>query len=45
MTDMVEYAVPGGIFSPVIHQLFVRRDIEKIFSYRQQKCQELFRNQ
>lgn len=42
MTDRVEYAVPGGIFAPMIHQLFVKKDIQKIFSFRQQKCQELF---
>jgi ligand-binding SRPBCC domain-containing protein len=29
--DHVEYAVPGG---SVIHRLFVRGDIEKIFAFR-----------
>ncbi len=42
MTDIVEYAVPGGIWAPLINHLFVKRDIQKIFSFRQQKCQELF---
>lgn len=42
MTDIVEYAVPGGILAPMINLLFVKRDIQKIFSFREQKCQELF---
>lgn len=42
MTDIVEYAVPGGILAPMINHLFVKRDIQKIFSFREQKCQELF---
>ena len=31
MTDRVEYEVPGGT---LIHELAVRRDLEKIFQYR-----------
>ena len=31
--DIVHYGVPGGA---LVHALFVRRDIEKIFAYRQQ---------
>lgn len=36
--DRVDYSVLGG---PLIHALFVRRDLERIFSYRQRRLQEL----
>jgi ligand-binding SRPBCC domain-containing protein len=38
--DVVEYAVPGGRF---IHWLIVRRDVERIFAYRQEFLRNLFR--
>lgn len=37
--DRVDYAVRGG---PLIHALFVRRDLERIFAYRHQRLQEFF---
>jgi ligand-binding SRPBCC domain-containing protein len=37
--DCVRYAVPGGA---LVNALFVRRDVEKIFAYRQQKLSERF---
>ena len=37
--DMVQYAVP---FDFIAHPLFVRRDIEKIFAYRQEALQARF---
>lgn len=37
--DHVEYAVLGGHLA---HKLFVRRDVERIFSYRQATLQKLF---
>ncbi|MBI1338453.1 MAG: CDP-paratose 2-epimerase [Phycisphaera sp.] len=37
--DKVEYAVPGG---ELIHQLLVKRDVERIFDYREKKMEELF---
>lgn len=39
--DIVHYGVPGGA---LVHALFVRRDIEKIFAYRQQVLGEVFRS-
>jgi ligand-binding SRPBCC domain-containing protein len=42
MIDRVEYAIPGWIFSPVVHSLFVKRDMKKIFDYREQKFLEIF---
>lgn len=37
--DVVHYGVPGGA---LIHGLFVRRDIEQIFGYRQDVLREMF---
>jgi ligand-binding SRPBCC domain-containing protein len=37
--DRVRYAVPGGA---LMNALFVRRDVERIFAYRQSKLQEMF---
>ena len=37
--DRVEYAVPGG---PLVHRLFVRGDVERIFEYRSRKLREIF---
>ena len=39
--DVVHYGVPGGA---LIHGLFVRRDIESIFNYRQEVLRERFGN-
>ena len=38
-TDHVRYAVRGG---ELVHRLFVRRDVEKIFAYRRCKLGEIF---
>lgn len=37
--DRVRYRPRGGAF---VHWLFVRRDVERIFQYRQQRLRELF---
>lgn len=37
--DTVHYGVPGGA---LMHTLFVRRDVEKIFEYRQQVLKQRF---
>ena len=42
MIDRVEYAIPGWIFALVVHALFVNRDLEKIFDYREKKFLEIF---
>lgn len=42
MIDRVEYAVPGGIFAPIVDSIFVKRDLEKIFEYRERKFLEIF---
>jgi ligand-binding SRPBCC domain-containing protein len=38
-TDHVRYAVPGG---GLVHRLFVRRDVERIFEFRRRKLAERF---
>lgn len=38
-TDRVEYGVPGGA---LIHALFVKRELLKIFEYRQRKLTSIF---
>jgi ligand-binding SRPBCC domain-containing protein len=37
--DIVHYRVPGGT---IVNSLFVRRDLLKIFAFRQNKLRELF---
>lgn len=37
--DQVEYSIPGG---SVVHSLFVKRDLERIFAYRRQVLRETF---
>jgi hypothetical protein len=39
------YKVPFGILGDFIAHGFIRRDIEKIFTYRQKKIDELFNHQ
>lgn len=40
--DIIHYLMPFGILGEAVHHLKIRSDIEKIFSYRQQKIKELF---
>lgn len=42
MRDLVEYAVPGWIFEPLIHHGFVRRDVTRIFEYRTERLKRRF---
>jgi ligand-binding SRPBCC domain-containing protein len=42
MTDEIIYQVPFGIFGSIAHLLFVRRTLERIFSYRREKLDEIF---
>jgi hypothetical protein len=39
--DHVDYALPFGIFGQLAHALMVRRDVETIFRYRQQRLAQL----
>jgi len=39
--DQVTYALPFGVLGHITHQLFVRRDVESIFDFRQRRLKEL----
>lgn len=40
-SDYIQYAVPGG---SLVHWLAVKRDVERIFQYREQKMAALFQS-
>lgn len=40
--DFVLYRPKGWILAPLINDLFVRKDVEKIFAYRREQMSELF---
>jgi ligand-binding SRPBCC domain-containing protein len=42
MRDRVEYEMPLGPVGLLAHRLFVRRSVEEIFAFRQQKVAELW---
>lgn len=42
MSDIVRYAVPGFVLSPLVHFLFVRPRLERIFSFREETILEYF---
>lgn len=42
MTDVVNYKLPLGIFGSLAHKLFVKRQVEEIFSYREQILEQKF---
>jgi ligand-binding SRPBCC domain-containing protein len=42
MTDIVHYQLPLGVLGTVAHGLFVGRQLERIFAYRQEKVEEIF---
>lgn len=42
MTDRVEYLSPGWILEPLINALFVRKKVEAIFTYREEKLKAIF---
>ncbi len=42
MTDIVSYKPPLGILGTLANTLFIKKQLERIFSYRQRKLAELF---
>ena len=40
--DVVDYELYGGPLAPLIHAVFVRPDVRKIFAYRQHVLEERF---
>lgn len=43
MTDQLFYCIPFGILGKLAHGLFIRKQLEGIFNYREKKVSELFR--
>ena len=42
MEDVIRYAVPGFVLSPLIHFLFVRPRLEKVFEFRETAILDYF---
>jgi hypothetical protein len=42
LTDHVQYLAPGGPLAPLVHRLFVRGDLVRIFDYRKKIIEEKF---
>ena len=42
MTDLVHYRLPFGPLGSIAHDLIVKKELEKIFTYRYRKIVELF---
>lgn len=40
--DRLRFAVPGGIIEPLITRVFVRRQVERIFEYRECRIMAMF---
>ena len=40
--DKIRYALPFGPFGMLVHRLFVRRNLERIFSYRKTIVEKIF---
>jgi len=42
MTDIVSYSPPFGFLGALANRIFIRKQLESIFSYRRNKLKELF---
>jgi hypothetical protein len=42
MHDTVEYASPGWFLEPLLHELFIKKQLDDIFNYRNAKCKQIF---
>jgi hypothetical protein len=40
--DEVLYCLPFGLMGRIAHLLWVRRQLNRIFDYRMQRCQKIF---
>jgi ligand-binding SRPBCC domain-containing protein len=41
LTDRVYYEVPYGLIGKILHLLFIRKTLNRIFDYRKEKLAEL----
>ncbi len=44
MEDLLHYKLPLGFIGQIVHQLIIKRKLQEIFDYRQQKLDLLFGN-
>lgn len=42
MTDILNYAIPYGFIGRLANSLFVAKEVQSIFAYREKKVEELF---
>ena len=42
MEDLIDYKIPFGIIGQLLHPLLVKKQLKKIFRYREQKLTEIF---
>ena len=42
MEDIIDYKLPMGILGQLAHPIFVKKQLQQIFSYREQKLTDLF---
>lgn len=42
MTDLVHYKIPFGVFGTLANAVYVKKQLEHVFSYRFQKVESLF---
>jgi len=40
--DLVKYSLPLGFLGRIAHSLWVKKDVERIFSYRRERIREMF---
>ena len=40
--DIIAYAVPFGFIGRIMHSIYIKRDLNKIFAYRAKKIKEIF---
>jgi hypothetical protein len=43
MIDVVRYRLPFGPFGRLVNALLMRREVERIFDYRNRRIAEIFR--
>ena len=43
--DKVVYGVPFGIIGRLVHYLYIKRDLKKIFTYRKNKIEQIFNDE
>jgi ligand-binding SRPBCC domain-containing protein len=44
ITDLVHYRLPFGLLGTLAHHMLVKKELEKVFTYRYQIIVELFGN-